>query len=338
MEFDDEGWIATEQQALDADEMPQFRGRDLLPPMTELGYDFYSVDDLIDLENNPSIMLLPKIRCEQCGKPTGHLHDAYFAHIRNGRNPKEFFTKHRLTRPCCRNTVAHPEVHHTGASYYDIDMISGKKSFDTRSDWRAPQPISMMEEIDNPFAEFETGPQIIQSEDPKTTGLGLGQLSQGTVLQQQTLQLPGLGKQTKAKATGGGLDLLQLPTTQTPVQKSPLDAFTQLNFVNPIDRLTKQVSDIDLSALAPPKPVEGGQVVQSAIPDDIRKNIEMQIMQTESVGGGLVLKDGQSSFDPKLTGDIAFGQVYENRYYTGKTKDVGMGYSVPVLSGVYKAV
>jgi DNA-directed RNA polymerase subunit N len=47
-------------------------------------------------------MIIP-IRCMTCGKPVGHLWEAYQAEVKKGKSPKNVLDKIGLSRYCCRS-------------------------------------------------------------------------------------------------------------------------------------------------------------------------------------------------------------------------------------------
>jgi len=47
-------------------------------------------------------MIIP-IRCMSCGKPVGHLWEAYQKEVKKGRNPQKVLDELGLERYCCRS-------------------------------------------------------------------------------------------------------------------------------------------------------------------------------------------------------------------------------------------
>lgn len=47
-------------------------------------------------------MIIP-IRCMTCGKPVGHLYEAYQREVKKGKNPQKVLDELGLERYCCRS-------------------------------------------------------------------------------------------------------------------------------------------------------------------------------------------------------------------------------------------
>ena len=77
-------------------------------------------EDLLEIIPHPCCLGCPN------RKVNSHFYK-YVEHLRNNRDPEEFYLAHNMTRLCCRLYIAKPQEHQKGQSYYDPEKIKGRK-------------------------------------------------------------------------------------------------------------------------------------------------------------------------------------------------------------------
>lgn len=84
----------------------------------------------MELIGDPTVDIIPSVRCDTCGKVTGKYHDSFIWYTRGSGDPKaeeKYFNRMRIKRTCCRTTIAHPIVIPAGRSLYDEELVKGRK-------------------------------------------------------------------------------------------------------------------------------------------------------------------------------------------------------------------
>jgi DNA-directed RNA polymerase subunit N (RpoN/RPB10) len=218
----------------------------------------------LSLLENPQVMILPG-PCPSCGKRIDKLHYKFVIHLKQGRDPADFFKikEYDIKRQCCKIALTKPEQVSWNPAIYDLDLIQGKKNYDISSN-TSPEP-GVMGTILN-----STPAMRVYNTSVRSGGMSSVRLSEKTVGYSESVPPP-LGGPTyirRKPLTPGGYSLSTgfasmtlKPTETTPLPLAGMEAtnpslaYEQMQqYASPTVSLTNSPSLSSSTSSLPPLP------------------------------------------------------------------------------------
>lgn len=299
---------------------------------TESGRRSIGVRFTSELEEDEGVFTtMSHIRCFTCQAVIAQFHDDYFSWIRMGRNPVAFFTEKGIDRECCRMNIAHPAVISLGKELYDPQKVRGEKSIGSvKTDFEPPnaRANAVIDSMNN-TTTFRSSKVIDNLSDISSRSLDVPGLIPAAkairVSRQPTSQQQARRSSTEPLSLTSNLGIQGLITSGLPVIRPPSSSASVTRTPPPTikekEKSSRTTSEV---AVVAPK-VERAEEI---------KPIEEKVV-TRSSDKKMVIKLGGGYVGDTPPPDMGGRWIPK---FTGKMKDVGMGYKVPVLQSRIKVV